>query len=158
MTPIPAIEHAKLRYGFRDWPPGPDAVVRNFVPSFEAHPAKLRRYSQTPYPMSCAYHEEHRSADDPLQRLHVFIAHEHSSAAARESLLHWLSECTAPKLPEGNHLGIGERAYIGNEEQLSLIVFVRHGILVDLCSAGDHWMDVEKAARLVDDQILARVR
>jgi len=164
MTDQAWLEGAKKRFDFEAWPRrvGAAAELRTRGLALFEVPSENwvfeRRVAQDARVYTDYFHE----AAHPEHRIMVRVSELEDHGAALAALLELLSHSMAVTLPRfGGSDGrteepkVGDVAFRGHSELVTVVFFVRHNVLGDVRSIGDEPVSVLPFATVVDRQILA---
>jgi len=127
----------------------PDRIFSRFSllptsePSTHNHARKVRRY----------LYAGDRSKGKKETLIEVILTECNSIINAHESIIDFMANCMASKLPRGEERGItiGDISFAGHGKRLLSIIFARNNAMAVVRSVGDLDLDVKSFAKKVDE-------
>ncbi|WP_139809891.1 hypothetical protein [Sphingomonas azotifigens] len=160
MTSNVLLDGAKKRFGFETWPrrvgaeaePRTRGLALTVADGIGAWVLERR----LPYGDG-GYADYYQETGRPQHRVMIRVTEHADHDEALQVLLELLSMSMAVSLPRFKERGggIGDIAFTGHDDLISVLFFVRHNVLIDLRSIGDEPVSVRSFADVVDGQILA---
>lgn len=145
----------KDMYGFENWNEGREALLGvRAVPVLEAAQAPLPLIERSA--LSGGGYIDMYGEGDIL--VSVRISDCGTPAKAQEALIDHLMICTAPRLPEASERGLetGDVAFVGHDDALTSVSFVRDRWLALIHSCGDTPYRVDEFSKAIDRLLTER--
>jgi hypothetical protein len=132
----------------------PDRIFSRFTllptsdPSTHNHAKKVKRY----------FYAGDRSKGKKETLIEVIIIERNSIINAHESIIDFMVNCMASKIPRGEERGItiGDISFVGYDKRLLSIVFARNNIMAVVRSVGNLDLDVKSYAKKVDEFLVSK--
>ena len=132
----------------------PDRIFSRFSllptsePSTHNHAKKVKRN----------FYAGDRSKGKKETLIEVMLIERNSIINAHESIIDFMANCMASKIPRGEERGItiGDISFVGYDKRLLSIVFARNNIMAVVRSVGDLDLDVKSFAKKVDEFIRSK--